>query len=65
MMTTASSMKNGIKAKGLEGQNNNFHCASCFLYTSLPSLHYYNGRMPNFTFCGGHEHKVTTFFFFF
>ena len=26
--------ENGIKAKGLEGQNNNFHCASRFLYIS-------------------------------
>ena len=44
------------KLKGLDWQNT-------FLYISLPSL-YYNGKMPNFTFCGGREHKTMPFFFF-
>ena len=35
-----------------------------FLYISLPSLHDYNVKMPNFMFSGGHEHKVTSFFSF-
>ena len=35
-----------------------------FLYISLPSLHDYDVKMPNFTFCGGREHKTTTLFFF-
>ena len=35
-----------------------------FLYISLPSLHDYNVKLPNFTFCRGSEHKTTTFFFF-
>ena len=30
----------------------------------LPSLYDYDVKMPNFTFCRGHEHKTTTFFFF-
>ena len=37
---------------------------SRFLYISLPSLHDYDVKIPNFTFCGGHEHKTTTFFFY-
>ena len=30
-----------------------------FLYISLPSLQDYNVKMPNFTFCRGHENKTT------
>ena len=30
-----------------------------FLYISLPSLHDYNVKVPNFTFCRGHENKTT------
>ena len=40
--------------------NLNMHHA--FLYISLPSLHY-DVKVPNFTFCGGRQHKTTTFFF--
>ena len=32
-----------------------------FLYISQPSLHDYNVKVPNFTFCRGREHKTTTF----
>ena len=32
-----------------------------FLYIFLPSLHDYNMKMSNFTFCGGREHKAMTF----
>ena len=35
-----------------------------FLYISLPSLHYYNVKVPNFTFFRGQEHKTTIFFSF-
>ena len=36
-----------------------------FLYIFfLPSLHDYNVKVPNFTFCAKCEHKTTTFFFF-
>ena len=48
---------NGKKAIGLDWQNNNFARASRFF--SLPSLHGYNVKMPNFTFCRGHENKTT------
>ena len=34
-----------------------------FLYISLLSLHDYNVQMANFMFSGGHEHKITIFFF--
>ena len=47
--------ENGKKAIGSDWQNN---------HTSLPSLHDYNVKVPNLTFCRGREHKTTTFFFF-
>ena len=37
---------------------------SRFVYFSLPWLHDYEVKAPNFTFCEGREHKATTFFFF-
>ena len=40
------------------------HVHHAFLYISFPSLHDYDVKFPNFTFCGGREHKTTTFFFF-
>ena len=40
------------------------HVHHAFLYFSLPSLHDYNVKVPNFTFCWGREHKTTTFLFF-
>ena len=57
--------ENGKKAKGLDWQNNNFaRDITLFLYISLPSLHDYNVKLPNFTFCRGREQTTTTFFFF-
>ena len=35
-----------------------------FLHISLPSLHYYDVKVPDFTFSGGREYDTTTFFFF-
>ena len=40
-------------------QNNNFASASRFLNISMPSLHDYDVKVPNFTFCRGH-HKTWT-----
>ena len=40
------------------------HVHQAFVYISLPSLHDYDVKMPNFTFCGEREHKTTTLFFF-
>ena len=48
-----------VNENGKKWQNNNFAHASLFCYISLPSLY-----RPNFTFCGGSEHKTTTSFFF-
>ena len=42
--------KNGNKPIGLDWQNNNFARHHAFLYISLPSLHDYDVKMPNFTF---------------
>ena len=38
-------------------------CITFFWYISLPSLHDYDLKVPNFTFCGGCEQKTTIFFF--
>ena len=40
------------------------HVHHAFLHISLASLHDYNVKLPNFTFCRGQEQKTTTFFFF-
>ena len=48
----------------LLGATTTLHVHQAFLYISLPSLHDYDVKMPNFTFCGGHEHKATTLFFY-
>ena len=47
----------------LDQQNNNglFVRASRFLYISLPSLHNYDVKLPNFTSYGRGENKTTTF----
>ena len=47
----------------LDQRNNNglFVRASRFLYISLPSLHNYDVKLPNFTSYGRHEHETTTF----
>ena len=58
------SCNNTLKVLRLDWQNNNLQVHHAFMYISLPSLHYYDVKMPNFTFCGGREHKTTTFFFF-
>ena len=53
------------KAIGLDWQNEHLcTCTLFFLYISLPSLHDYDVKIPNFTFSGGREHKTTTSFFF-
>ena len=56
--------EDGKKAKGLIGKTTTLHVHHAFLYISLPSLHDYNVKVPNFTFCRGREQTATTFFFF-
>ena len=41
-----------------------FLCLFFFFFFFLPSLHDYDMKMPNFTFCRGRELKRTTFFLF-
>ena len=58
--------ENGKKAIRLDKQNNKtLHVQNAFLYISLPSLHDYNVKMPNFTFCEGREQKDNNFLFLF
>ena len=42
--------------------NNNFARAHAFLYISQPSLHDYDVKVPNFTFCRGREHNFLFLF---
>ena len=56
--------ENGKKTIGLIGKTTTLHVHHAFLYISLPSLHDYNVKVPNFTFCRGREQTATTFFFF-
>ena len=45
----------------LNKQNNNFARAHAFLYISLPSLHDYDVKMPNFRMCRGSTQATTKF----
>ena len=60
--------ENGRKAICLDSQNNYFARASrvhhAFLYISLPSLHDYDVKRPNLTFCVQREFKVAIFIIF-
>ena len=51
------------KSNSLPRQNNNFARALRFLYISLPSLHDYHVKMPNFTFCEGRKQAMSKFSF--
>ena len=56
--------ENGKKAIGLISKTVTLHVHHAFLYIFLPSLHGYDVKLPNFTFCGGCERKTTTLVFF-
>ena len=47
-----------------ESKTTTLHVHHAFLYISLPSLHDYDVKMPNFTCCGEREHKTTTLQYF-
>ena len=51
------------KSNRLNRQNNNSARASHFFSISFPSLHDYNGKMPNFTFYGRHKQVKAKFSF--
>ena len=55
---------NGKYVIGWISEKTTLHVHHPFLYISLPSLHDYNVKVPNFTFCGGRKHKTATLFFF-
>ena len=64
--TTATATRTAKKQKGLDKQNNNFARASrFFVYFSSVVARLQLAELSNFTFCGGREQKMTTFFFFF
>ena len=46
-------------------QNNNSHVYHPFLYISLPFLHKYDVKMPNFAFSGEGNQAKTKFYFLF
>ena len=46
------------------GKTTTLNVHHTFLYISLPSLHDYDLKMPNFTFCREREHKTMNLFFF-
>ena len=52
----------GKKAIDLDlSKTTTLHVHHAFLYISLPSLHDFNVKVPNFTFYRGREQRTTTF----
>ena len=49
------------KAIGLLSKTTTLHVHHAFLYISLPSLHDYEVKMPNFTFYGGRKQATMNF----
>ena len=52
---------NAKKTIGLISKKTNFRVHHAFLYISLPSLHDYDVKMPNFTMYRGSTQATTTF----
>ena len=46
----------------LVGKTTTLHVHLTFLYISLPFLHDYNVKLPNFTFSGGRKQATTKFY---
>ena len=57
--TTTTSKKQKIYIN----KTTTLHVHHAFLYICLPSFPDYDEKVSNFKFCGGHDHKTTTFFF--
>ena len=56
--------ENGKKAIGLISKTSTLHVHhTLFLYISLPSLHDYDMKMPNFTLYGEQKQATTNFSF--
>ena len=52
---------NATKAISLISKTTILHVPHAFLYISLPSLHDYDVKMPNFTMCRGSTQAMTKF----
>ena len=53
--------ESGKKAIDLDLSKTTLHVHHAFLHISLPLLHGFNVKAPNFSFCRGREQKTTTF----
>ena len=51
------------KSNSLTSKTTTLHVHHAFLHISLPSLHDYHVKMPNFTFCEGRKQAMTKFSF--
>ena len=51
--TSATATRTAKNPVGLDWQTTTLHVHHVFLYISLPSLHDYDVKVPNFSFCGG------------
>ena len=58
-------VKTNKQTIGLEGKTTTLHVHHTFLYISLPFLHDYDVKFPNWTFHGGRKQATTKFYFFF
>ena len=54
--------ENVKKEIGLISKTTTLHVHHAFLYISLPPLHDYGVKLPNFTFYGGRKQAKTSFF---
>ena len=57
--------ENVKKEIGLISKTTTLHMHHAFLYISLPPLHDYGVKLPNFTFYGARKQAKTSFFFLF
>ena len=56
-------VKTNKQTIGLEGKTTTLHVHHTFLYISLPFLHDYDVKFPNWTFHGGRKQATTKFYF--
>ena len=56
-------VKTNKQTIGLEGKTTTLPVHHTFLYISLPFLHDYDVKFPNWTFHGGRKQATTKFYF--
>ena len=61
--TTATASRKVKMQKVWISKTTTLHVHHAFLYFSLPSLHDYNVKVPNFTFCRGRERNQRLYFY--